>query len=191
MPLETVNATTNTCTCANGVAATGTACTTDYGYICASCYSGYALIGSKCDLPVADTTSTITSTSGMGEDEESSSRNGNETTSTTTSTTDSGSGEDSDEFMAPPQCVCENGVAVEGFDCAVDSANNCKSCDTGYSLIKKYSVYFGLRVQTASTCEFEPPARTCTCSNGVPATGANCTSNNAEICESCDADFLL
>jgi len=33
----------NTCTCANGTAATGTACTTDAGEICASCATGYAL----------------------------------------------------------------------------------------------------------------------------------------------------
>jgi len=33
----------NTCTCTNGTAATGTACTADGGEICASCSTGYAL----------------------------------------------------------------------------------------------------------------------------------------------------
>ena len=40
-----------------------------------------------------------------------------------------------------------------------------------------------------SSCSYA--ANVCQCPHGMPATGADCTANNANMCESCNVGFRL
>jgi hypothetical protein len=69
-------------------------------------------------------------------------------------------------------CECANGLPSALF-CGV-GAQACELCSSGFTLIN-------------GTCV----ANTCTCANGIAATGADCPVDGAEICTGCDVGFGL
>jgi len=150
--------TQNTCTCNNGVKATGTDCTTNATEICVSCDpgpttgGGYELnTAKKCD--VCD------------------------------------NGEISDGTAAgngcqDKQCTCTNGAGqgATGTDCTTNGADICNAnptCDSGYVKSEDSTTN-----PSTWTC-----VKQCTCTNGAGATGTACYAANTQDCATCDADY--
>ena len=94
-----------TCTCQNGVQATGTACTTNGANICKSCSSNYYKTSSTCSACLV---------CGTGKRE----------TSACSSA--------ANRVCTQNVCTCQNGVQATGTACTTNDANICSSCVTGY-----------------------------------------------------------
>ena len=73
-------------------------------------------------------------------------------------------------------CVCPNGTpSSDSASCTTAGSTACATCDTGF------------HVDVNNACQ----QNTCTCTNGTPATGSACTSNNAVKCSACTSGFML
>ena len=159
----------NTCSCPNGTAATGAACTTNNAVKCASCKAGYTLNTSN-NTCVANTCTCPNGTAATG------------ATCTTNNAVKCASCpagytlNTSNNTCVANTCTCPNGTAATGVACTTNNAVKCASCPAGYTLNT-----------SNNTCV----ANTCTCSNGTAATGAACTTNNAVKCASCPAGYTL
>ena len=138
--------TSNTCSCTNGAAATGAACTSNGANICTSCSSEYYKTGNTC--------TGCRSGCGAGT---------RETTACSYA---------ANRVCTSNTCSCSNGVKATGTACTSNSANICTSCNSGYHL-------------SGTSCV----AYSCSCLNGAAATGAACTSNGANICTSCSSGY--
>ena len=149
--------TQNVCSCANGDAATGTACTTNGTNICSSCSGGYHKTGNTCNQNVC------------------SCANGDAATGTACTTTGtnicsscSGGYHKTGNTCTQNVCSCANGDAATGANCTATGTNICSSCSGGYH-------------KTGNTCT----QNVCSCANGDAATGTACTTNGTNICSSC------
>lgn len=95
-------------------------------------------------------------------------------------------------------CSCANGgTAATGDACTTDNANICTACTGDFYLDGSSCdawasdcVVGQTETQTPSNTQDRVcAANTCTCVNGNAATGFDCTTNNADICASCDAGY--
>ena len=94
-------------------------------------------------------------------------------------------------------CSCSNGAAATGAACTSNGANICTSCSSGY--YKNGNTCTGCRsgcgagTRETTACSSAAnrvcTSNTCSCSNGVKATGTACTSNSANICASCNTGY--
>eukprot|EP00931_Biecheleriopsis_adriatica_P038926 TRINITY_DN22262_c0_g1_i4.p1 TRINITY_DN22262_c0_g1~~TRINITY_DN22262_c0_g1_i4.p1 ORF type:complete len:366 (+),score=65.88 TRINITY_DN22262_c0_g1_i4:248-1345(+) len=113
----------NTCSCTNGTAATGTACTSDNAAICASCASGFHLESDACEASTCICGNGIAAT-------------GTACTSHNAAicaSCDAGFHLDTDACQANT-CTCSNGDPVTGKACTSDGAAICGVCDLGFHL---------------------------------------------------------
>jgi surface protein len=161
--------TQNNCFCANGNAATGEACTTHSNNICTSCHSDYYKTGNTC---------TECLTCGTG------------TTETSNCTSSS------NRVCTQNNCSCANGDAATGTACTTHGANICTSCSGGY--YKTGNTCTGCTTCGAGTTETTACTQStnractqnvCSCSDGISANGTACTTNEANICLSCDSGY--
>jgi len=159
----------NICDCANGVKATGTACTTNNANICSYCSSEYYKTVDTC-------TGCTTCSTGT-----------RETTPCTS---------EYNRACTQNICLCTNGVKAEGTSCTNHNANICLSCSSGF--YKNSDVCTacttcgtGTRETTACTSESNRVCtqNVCSCANGVAATGTECTTHDAIVCSSCDSGY--
>jgi len=78
-------------------------------------------------------------------------------------------------------CVCSNGKPVDNEKCKTKGKEQCKSCNTGFTLDKK-----------AEKCvKKEASQFDCKCANGTPVDNKDCKSKGAEMCKACDDGFTL
>ena len=161
---------TKACVCADGTPDVGDDCSADAEHECASCDAGYHLTG----------------TAGA-------------------------------QTCVANVCVCLNGSPDFKPDCAVDGATECASCNAGYhpdgtagaqtceantcvctSTGSNYNA--GAAITAAATgtdcttdggdiCVSSGPA--CTCTNGTPDVGNDCSAEGEHECASCDAGYHL
>jgi hypothetical protein len=154
------------CTCENGEAATGSACTSD-GTKCASCNEGYDLGGGSC----------VERSCACENGEAATGRDCPDYVFAKCMSCNDGYYRMDDAWnevwCEPFVCTCENGEAATGSACT-SSGTKCASCESGYVL-------------EGTDCV---PVTTCTCDNGSPATGSACTSDGTK-CMLCDERFSL
>jgi len=163
----------NACSCFNGTAATGAACTSNNANICAACTGDFYLSGSSCVAWAPECS--------VGQHQTQSPSN------------------TEDRVCSDNMCSCSNGVASTGDACTSDDANICTACTGDFYLNSSSCVAWAPacsvgqhQTQSPSTTEDRVCSdNECSCSNGVAATGAECTSNNANICSACTGDFYL
>jgi len=112
-----------TCTCSNGRAATGTACTSNHAHICKACSTGFHLSAGKCAAKQCTC------------------RNGRAATGTACTSNHahickacSTGFHLSAGKCAAKQCTCSNGAAATGTACTSNNAHICKACITGFHL---------------------------------------------------------
>ena len=160
------NKSTTPCTCEHGTPADG--CTSEGEKRCKEpCDDGYWLSGFDC---VANVCTCPKGTPAKGA---ACTRNG----ATVCAACDDGSTPNSQGTCGPaeqPQaCTCENG-ATQSKDCTPSNPSKCDRCDTGYTLASNACI-----------------KNTCTCTNGVGASGAQCPVSGAETCVKCNAGYKL
>ena len=110
-----------TCSCTNGVAATGAACTSD-GAKCVSCDTGWTLSSDAC------VENTCTCTNGNGATGANCTSDGAKCASCDTGWTLSS------DACVENTCTCNNGNRATGADCDVNNLEKCVSCGNGYTL---------------------------------------------------------
>ena len=161
--------TQNVCSCANGVIATGTECTTHSTNMCSSCSGGYYKTGSTC---------TGCTTCGTGK---------RETTACSSA---------SNRVCTQNVCSCTNGVAATSTACTTHSTNICSSCSGGYyktgnTCTGCTTCGTGKRETTAcsSASNRVCTQNVCSCTNGVAATSTACTTHSTNICSSCSGGY--
>ena len=109
--------TQNVCSCANGVEATGTACTAHDTNICSSCASGYYKTGNTCAQNVCSCDNGVAATGAAC------------TTHGANICASCGSGYyKTGNTCTQNVCSCANGVEVTGTACTTHGANICASC---------------------------------------------------------------
>jgi hypothetical protein len=159
----------NTCTCENGVGATGFACPSDGAPRCASCNEGYHLNGGNCTyIPLDEClTQDIMSTSEC----------------------DGLQYDDNNRFLnnqqeCPQQCLDKlNQMSA----IVMDPSNTCYQ-----SLLSQVGGDASIITDNRNTCQsLIDQQNTCTCENGAPATGSDCTSEGASICATCNGGYTL
>ena len=157
----------NTCTCANGTAATGHACPTDNTEKCSTCDSGYHLDDIAC---AANQCQCANGTAAAGT---SCTSNGAEVC-VSCAKDFSLDGDVCKKNTTPPKCTCANGKPATDEQCTSNGAEVCASCHAGYTLQN-------------GTCILDP--KTFACSNGTchPAGGSGPFATR-QSCESACAD---
>ena len=168
----------NQCTCDNGTPTNGTNCETHNQATCDSCNTGYHLVDGACTLNQCGCPNGVAS-----------SGTACPTNGTTFCTSCTG-----DYVLTNNDCllpcndpflntICNNHGSYDTTSstcqCNVGyTGTYCCSCDTGYSQLPN------------GTCVLEADiSNTCVCSNGTPATGDDCTTNEANICASCNSGY--
>ena len=162
--------TQNVCSCTNGVAATGTACTTNGTNTCSSCTDEYYNIGDTC---------TGCATCGTGT---------RETTACSSS---------SNRVCTQNVCSCTNGTEATGTACTTHGANICLTCSSGYyktgDTCTGCAAACGTGTRETTSCSSSSnrvcTQNVCSCTNGVAATGTACTTHDAHICSSCPSEY--
>ena len=84
-------------------------------------------------------------------------------------------------------CNCTNGVPAIGETCPENDDNLCVSCDDGYTLTSDEDNSEELMSVTGLFCS----ENQCTCFNGFPSTGVNCSTHGDSDCESCFPGYNL
>ena len=179
--------TQNVCSCANGVAANGTACTANGTNICSSCSGGYhQTTNNTCTQNVCSCTNGVAA-------------NGTACTANGTNICSSCSGgyhQTTNNTCTQNVCSCTNGVAANGTACTANGTNICSSCSGGYyktddTCTGCTTCGTGKRQTTAcsSLSNRVCTQNDCSCSNGVAATGTACTDNGTNICSSCYDEY--
>ena len=170
----------NTCTCATGTGATGTACTSNGANICTSCNDGYKLSGTSCQAYAGNCANGVL--------EAQSSR----TQDNHCGTCNTGFYIAQNFFGVPTctshVCKCFNGVKATGTSCTSGTnffnANICASCYAGHEK-KDYfqSSFVGVQPSTWNSCvQWEG-----NCANGELIAESSRTQINH--CGTCDIGF--
>lgn len=84
-----------------------------------------------------------------------------------------------EDFVYDNKCDCANGVAavsdgLQSTNGCTRNVTDCTSCDAGFMPTK--------------AC---PASNICSCENGSPAIGVECTTDNAHLCGSCKVGYTL
>ena len=155
----------NNCDCENGQGATGINCPINGAEICASCDEFYSLktINSNkiCQKNNCVCTNGYPSKNCVIDNQERCKK------------CEDGFVLDSTSLTCYKPCECENGIVSSNPD---PNHCECESCDTGYHLNAK-----------SKKCK----QNICSCENGFPKQGVDCTVNNANQCRLCDTLYGL
>ena len=177
------------CTCKNGVGQAGTGCLTSGATKCASCNAGYTINHARTEC-----TRTFTSVFELVR---------------VYACTHKHEGQPTLAIIRPCHfavnaCTCNHGVAKTGAGCPVNGAAKCESCDTGRMLNQDRTqctrtlVYLNIQNEHNISCGcvlahfcFDAVAKSCTCTNGIAQTGADCSVNGGAKCESCHTGWTI
>jgi hypothetical protein len=95
-------------------------------------------------------------------------------------------------------CSCTNGVKATGTACTSHNDHTCTSCSINYyktSSTCSACLVCGNGKRETSACSTGAnrvcTQNTCSCTNGVKATGTACTTDGANICSSCGGGYYL
>eukprot|EP00798_Chlamydomonas_sp_ICE-L_P031888 gene31888-6193_t len=153
----------NVCTCGDGSAATGTACTTDRASLCASCNAGYHPEGNTCVANACTCGSGPAATGAAC------------TTDGAVLCTGCNAGyHPMGNICIENVCTCGHGSAATGTACTSHGGSLCASCNAGYHTVGNVCVH-----------------NVCTCGHGSAATGSACTTDGGSLCTACIPGYLL
>lgn len=159
------------CLCSNGSPAACTFDDPDGSEKCSSCHSGFHLIDTRTNRRcVPNECSCLFGTEAKGQD---CAVHG----SAACATCDPGYHLTTSRLCLPNECSCSNGEAAQVYTpCKVHSTEQCTGCDAGYDFKSDTMV-----------CE---QTFTCTCEDGIAATGSECKADGV-TCASCSDGYHL
>lgn len=111
-----------------------------------------------------------------------------------------------DNICRPNICKCDHGTPVPNYQCWAHDKQICqKNCDSGYHLLNLtpikdrfdpnqfgyYSNPHNLSEEYIDEHNYSCVPNICTCSNGNPVTGKDCSLNHLEKCATCQTGYSL